>query len=165
MFRQQLTSLPIFQGFSEQQLRMLDSKMTYCQLQQGTVVFEQGEAAHHLYILTAGEVSIHYKPYDGPALVVARILPGGVFGWSAALGRTAYTSAALVEVDSEAYCIAGDDLRQLCEKCPDTGTIFLERLAEVIAERLRNTHAEIKAILSQAIDVNGNCLRRIHDKR
>jgi CRP/FNR family cyclic AMP-dependent transcriptional regulator len=160
MFRQNLTELSIFQGFSEQQLILLDSKMSYCTLPPRMIVFEQGEKASHFYILTSGEVTIHYKPYDGPPLVVARILPGGVFGWSAALGHLSYTSTARVKQKSEAYRIQGEELRRLCETCPEVGSIFLERLAVVISERLHNAHSEIKAILAKAVNGNSNIFGR-----
>lgn len=160
MFRQNLTELSIFQGFSEQQLVLLDSKMTYCTLPARMIVFEQGDIARYFYILTAGEVTIHYKPYDGHSLVVANILPGGVFGWSAAMGRDVYTSTARVKKHSEAYRIEGEGLRRLCETCPDIGSIFLERLAVVISERLTNTHAEIKAMLAKAVNGKSNYFRR-----
>ena len=55
-------------------------------LPRDTHVFEQGQLSDYLYILTSGKVIIRYKPYDGPPLTVATIGPGGVFGWSAALG-------------------------------------------------------------------------------
>jgi CRP-like cAMP-binding protein len=125
------------------------------------VIFEQGASAKYLYILQVGEVLVRFKPYDGPALTVARILPQGVFGWSAALGRDAYTSAAVTALPSEAYRIRASDLRTLCERVPDTGAIFLDRLAGVIAERLQNTHSEILTMLNQGIDRNGECSKRI----
>ena len=45
----------------------------------------------------------------------------------------------------------GEDLRQLLERYPETGTLVLERLAAVIAERLRNTHEQVMALLLQGM--------------
>ena len=38
-------------------------------------------------------------------------------------------------------------LRKLCEQHPDTGVLLLDRLATVIAQRLRNTHEQVVALL------------------
>ncbi len=161
MFRQDWHHPSIFDGLSREQLHSLEPILHPCQFPADLVVFEQGASAKYLYILTSGEVLVRYKPYDGPALTVARILPEGVFGWSAALGRDVYTSAAVTAQPSEAYRIRSSDLRTLCERVPDTGAIFLDRLAGVIAERLRNTHSEILAMLNQGVDRNGECSKRV----
>ncbi|HET7011136.1 MAG TPA: Crp/Fnr family transcriptional regulator [Anaerolineales bacterium] len=109
----------------------------------GYVFFNQGEHADRLYLVVSGKVGIRYKPYDGDVLPVADIGPGGVFGWSSALGRRAYTSSAVGLEASSTLSIRGAVLRRLCETNPETGVVLLERLAEVIAERLRNTHEHV----------------------
>lgn len=147
--------MAIFEGLTPQQVDMLSPFMQEVHLEKDVIVFEQGQPADCLYILLEGEVEVWYKPYDGPPLIVTRILPGGVFGWSAALQREAYTSAALPVVDGLAYRMHGSRLRELCVRYPDIGEIFLDRLAGVIAERLRNTHSSILNMLSQGMNLNG----------
>lgn len=105
--------------------------------------------ARYLYILLEGEVNVHYKPYDGPVLTVARILPGGVFGWSAALRREVYSSGALAVEPSKVYRMSGTDLQVICKLYPETGTIWLDHLAGVIAERLSSKHSQVLNILRQ----------------
>jgi len=122
-------------------------------LAQNEVIFEQGRIAEHLYILLEGEVVVNFKPYDGPQLTVAHIHSGGVFGWSAILGRQVYTSIALAAVDSVAIRMRGEELRSLCEEKPQTGLAILERLAGVIAERLNSTHAQIFTMLTESMDL------------
>ncbi len=122
-------------------------------LAKNEVIFEQGRIADHLYILLEGEVVVNFKPYDGPQLTVAHIHPGGVFGWSAILGRQVYTSIALAAVDSVAIRMRGEELRSLCEEKPQTGLAILERLAGVIAERLNSTHAQIFTMLTESMDL------------
>ena len=100
MFRQDYAQLPIFAGLDGDQISQLSPFLVECSLQKDMVIFEQGPACEYLYILLTGEVAVRYKPYDGPLLAVARIEPGGVFGWSAALGRDVYTSGAVALQDS-----------------------------------------------------------------
>jgi CRP/FNR family transcriptional regulator, cyclic AMP receptor protein len=160
MFRHEYASLAIFNGLDSGQVDALSPVLEEVRFSAGQVIFQQGQPAEFLFILLRGQVQVRYKPYDGPALTVARILPGDVFGWSAALGRDIYTSGAQAAEDCSAYRIRTDNLHHLCDCDPEAGSILLERLAGVIAERLRNTHSTILDLLSQGMDRNGNCVKR-----
>jgi CRP-like cAMP-binding protein len=153
MLQQDLAQLPIFHDFNEAQIEQLQPLLEYSPFAPDQVIFEQNQIADYLYILLTGEVLVRYKPDDGPILTVAKIGFGGVFGWSAALGRRVYTSSAITVKDCEMYRIHGKQLRQFCEEHPETGAILLERLADVIAQRLHNTHPHILNILSRGVDL------------
>lgn len=156
MHVEQFRQLTLFQDLTAEQLAFVKPLFVPCSRAQGEVIFEQGDPADFLYLLLDGEVVVHFKPDDGPALVVAHIRPEGVVGWSAALGSRAYTSSAECATDCEMLQIRGEDLRQLCEQQPETGNLLLERLAVVIAERLRNTHNHVIALLEQGLRLNNN---------
>lgn len=139
--------LVIFQGMSMPQQELLSSLFVPHDFFDETVIFEQGDLAEFLYIVVRGEVIVSFKPDDGPSIIVARIQPGGVVGWSAALGSRMYTSGAYCNGDTRLLRISGTDLRKLCEQFPDTGVVLLDRLAAVIAQRLTSTHDQILALL------------------
>jgi CRP-like cAMP-binding protein len=124
----------------------------------GDIIFEQGDAAEYLYLVLDGEVTVRYKPEDGPPLVVARVHPEGVVGWSAALGSPSYTSGAICTLDTTMVRVRGADLRALCESNPETGALLLERLATVIAQRLSNTHHQVLSLLEQGLRLHGQVL-------
>ncbi len=160
MFRQDYAQLSIFTGLDGNQISQLTPYMVECQFPKDAMIFEQGQTADFLYILLSGEVVVRYKPYDGPPLNVARIEPGGVFGWSAALRRDVYTSGAIAVTETVAYRIRGSNLQVICAEHPNTGKILLERLASVIAERLRSTHTQVLDILTEGMEAQANSLRR-----
>lgn len=155
MFRQDLFRMPLFRGLTGEQVQQMLPLMEICRFTSGQVVFEQGQPADYLFVLREGQVRVDHKPYDGPPLTVARIRPGEIFGWSAAMGRDEYSSVAVAETDCQALRMRGESLRRLCEYDPDTGRLLLERLAAAIAERLRNTYQEILSILTESIDPCG----------
>ena len=142
-----LKSSSLFSGFSDTQLDSLAKLFEGEHLQAGETIFAQDDPADRLYVLLSGRVAIRFKPHDGEVLTVTEIAPGGVFGWSAALGRRSYTSSAVCLEAGEALGLRGADLRRLCETQPDTGVVILERLAEVIAQRLRSTHEQVVELL------------------
>jgi len=143
-----------FQGFSAEQIARIRPLFLLLYAPAGSVIFEQGEPADNLYVLICGEVAIRFKPDDGPADVIAHVRPEGVVGWSAALGNPHYTSSAVCTADSQMLRVRKSDLRQLCENYPETGVLFLDRLAALIAERLRATHPQLIALLEQGLSVH-----------
>lgn len=152
-----LTQFALFCDFSERQINQLITLMEFCSQPSNMVLFEQDARTEYLYFLLEGEVTIHYKPYDGPSLIIARIMPGNVFGWSAALNRNTYSSSALTKTDCKFLKIKSSNLTGLCNRFPETVALFLDRLASVISERIENTNQEIRLLLRNAMDVNGEC--------
>lgn len=161
MLKQDFARLSVFQGLSETQLELLDSMFERVYYEPDELIFEQGQPARYLYILVSGEVVIRYKPYDGPALVVSHIQPGGVFGWSTVLSRRVYTSGAVALQECNAFRISEVRLHDLCIQQPETGSVLMEHLASAIAER-RITHSPILNMLSSRME-NEDCKRRITD--
>jgi CRP-like cAMP-binding protein len=152
---QQLLSLELFQGLTPEQLDMLAELFHPERYEAQQVVFRQGDRAEKLHILLSGQIEILLKPYDGEQLMVATIDPGGVFGWSAALGRRQYTSDAVVTAEGEGLSIRGKALRGFCEAHPESGVLLLERLADVISSRLRNTHDKVLELLQANLHPQG----------
>jgi CRP-like cAMP-binding protein len=146
-----IEDLSFFHGLATSDRKRILARFRATEFRAGDVFFQQGQPADRLYLLVSGQVEIRFKPYDGEALTVSAIEPGGVFGWSAALGRTSYTSGAVGTSGGRCLSIRGRDLRAICEEHPTTGVILLERLAEVIAERLTSTHEHVMALLRQGM--------------
>ncbi len=145
--RDPFINLSFFEGLTESQLACLRPLFIPVTIQADEVIFEQGAPADYLYIVVEGEVLVSFKPDDGPHLPVARVRPGGVVGWSAAVGSRRYTSAGITTTDARLLKVYGNELRTLFYQHPDIGKIMKERLASVIAERARSTHAQVIALL------------------
>ncbi len=143
--------LNLFHDLRPHQRALIRPLFTLREYPAGTTIFNQGEPTHSLYLVLEGEVVIQYKPEDGPVLIVTRVPPQGVVGWSAALGSPQYTSSAVCATDCRMFSVRSADLRRLCVEHPDTANVLLEHLAAGIAERLRNTHEQVIALLHQGL--------------
>jgi CRP-like cAMP-binding protein len=137
----------LFKDFTPSELKQLQPLFIPCEFTTNTVLFEQGDPAENLFTVVSGEVVVNFKPDDGPIIVVAYVKPGSIVGWSAALGSRRYTSSAVCTAYTQLLRVRSDDLRRLCLQHPDTGMIFLDRLATVIAERLHSTHDLVLSLL------------------
>ena len=151
MIDDKYASLAFFQGFSLIELHTLFPLFNTATFVAGTKIFEQGEKADNLFLVASGEVHIRYKPDDGPEMTVTRVQPGGVFGWSAAMGNTTYTSGAICSLDSEILSIQGNQLRAICKRNSGIGEIILKRLSFVIAERQKTQQGNITSLLTSSI--------------
>jgi CRP/FNR family cyclic AMP-dependent transcriptional regulator len=143
--------LAFFTGMGESDIQVLAPFFTPQTWVAGTMIFEQNAYAEYLYLVVSGEVTIHYKPHDGPVMTVTRVQPGGIFGWSAAMNNPAYTSGAVCSLDSEVLRIRGKDLRAICEKHPNLGRVILDRLAAVIEERKHRQQGQVTSILANGM--------------
>ncbi len=140
-------SLFLFHDISPKHLEQLAPLFMPCEFIADSILFEQGDPADNLFAVVTGEVVVSFKPDDGPSITVAHVQPGSIVGWSAALGSRRYTSSAICTTYTQLLRVRGDDLRRLCLQHPDTGTIILDRLATVIAERLHSTHDLVLSLL------------------
>ena len=151
-----LQKMTIFQDLTAQQFARFAPLFVPCEFREGEAIFEQGEAALSLYVVVDGEVAVRYKPEDGPELTIVKVQSEGIVGWSAALGNPTYTSSVDCLTDCVLLKVTSLDLRELCAQDPEAGDLLLERLAMVIAERLRNTHGHVLALLEQGLRLGPN---------
>lgn len=152
MFQRNLQHLAILKGLDQRSVNLILPLLDPCAYPVNYKVFQQDTVASHFFLLLEGEVEVKYKPYDGDELVIAKICPQDVFGWSAALGRPKYTSSAYTLSPCSAVRIQVQQLQEFCVSHPQLGMILLERLASGIANRLRSTYDEVLALLTRGLD-------------
>jgi CRP-like cAMP-binding protein len=145
------SKLALFQGLDARQTMRLRSLFVPIDVYAQDKIFTQDAPAEALFVVVTGEVIVNFKPYDGPVITIARVHPGGVVGWSAALGSRSYTSSAEAVTYSQLLRVRGSDLRALYLLTPELGELILDRLASLIAERLRNTHAQVLTMLRNGL--------------
>lgn len=162
MDHQELAALPIFKLFKPYQIQLIEPFMVFCSFPANMVIFHQGDRAENFYILTTGEIALHFKPYDGPSLVITKIASGDVFGWSAALGRPKYSAEAIATSDSKVICMQASNLKKLCAIDPETAVLFLDRLVGEISGKLQDSHQEILNLFSNGMNLNSDCKRRMN---
>jgi len=146
--------LTLFQDLAPSQVKILRELFVPCDYYANDTIFQQDTSAENLYLVVSGEVMVVYKPYDGPPITITRVKTGGMVGWSAALGSRLYTSSAEAVEYSQLLRVCGTSLRAMCKKYPLLGEVVLDRLATLIAERLRNTHPQVLALLKMGLDAN-----------
>ena len=147
-----LNRFALIEGFTEDQINLLHPLIDDVTFETDQVIFDQGDQANFLYFVLEGKVSIRFNPEDGPVLSVAEVDEGDVFGWSAAMGSDSYTSSAICTECGDFIRMKREELKNLCQEHPETGILILNRLAGVIAQRLRGTHEKVVELLHQGLN-------------
>ena len=77
---------PFLRGLTPEQHDLFSALFVPAHLARGQTIFRQGDSAAYMYLLMDGDVSILYKPYDGPRITLTALHVGDVFGWSSVVG-------------------------------------------------------------------------------
>lgn len=141
----------IFDQLEVEQRKMLSQFFVRFQSSPGSTIFGQNTPADYFYVLLSGEVLIRFKPYDDEEITVSRIQPGGVFGWSAALGNPEYTASAVSMDNCQMLRMRGEDLQNLCQSDPKFGAKVLENLARAAGQHYNNAQNQVIALLEYGL--------------
>ena len=139
-----LQKVPIFQGLSIKEMRQIREMMHIRHFGDQEPVFLEGEPGTGMYVVVKGTVRVvlHYKETDEVELV--RLEAGDFFGELSLLDESPRSATCVVEGATELGGFFRSDLMDLVDRQPTTGTKIILRIAEVIAERLRQTNADLR---------------------
>lgn len=146
-----LVNIPFLKDLPQQQFDLLMPLLKSITVSPQTMVFEQGDQAEYLYLISSGTVSIQYKPYDGPKITLTHLHAGDVFGWSSVVGGETYTSSAVSEDTVEVIRIRGTELQELCKEHYIAGCMILEKLAEVVSPRWKDAKDQVRNMLQNRL--------------
>lgn len=123
-----LRSLPLFDGFSDEHLRLIAFSAETQTLAPEAILFDAGQILHGAHILASGRLRVTPNggaPYDvdGPRLLCERAL---VVRMRAPAQVNAATQCAMIEVRRQTFL-------RLLEEYPDKAIAFRQRLAAGLA--------------------------------
>jgi CRP/FNR family transcriptional regulator, cyclic AMP receptor protein len=136
-----LAQFNLFSGLPEELLKEIADLSTEVPVNKGDIVFKEGEKADKLHFLLHGSVALRVKLTSRPESVTVSFVssPFQSFGWSGVVAPNHYTSSAECDEDSNLLIIPADPFMKLLEKYPEAGFQVMKRIAEIIADRLRNS--------------------------
>jgi CRP-like cAMP-binding protein len=134
----------MFRGVSEEHVRLLEGFSSVKTFEIGTRIFNEGDAAKHLYAVGEGCVVLEMSvpsPNGGylPPTVVDTLLPGEAFGWSVLVEPHVFTLSARTIQPSILVLTDGERLRRALESHKDFGHTVMTNLARLLAGRLAKT--------------------------
>lgn len=136
-----LSHFSLFKGLPEGLLKEIAAISSETSAKKGDFVFREGERADKLHFLLNGSVALRVKLTSRPDSITVSFIsmPYQSFGWSGVVAPHHYTSSAECDEDSNLLIIPAEPFMKLLEKNPEAGFQVMKRIAEIIADRLRNS--------------------------
>ncbi len=145
-----LSETPLFQDIGRRDWQLLSNLFHDRKYEQGEAIFEKGMPGLGMFVILDGEVDIIGDgEEDSPTL--AHLLSGDFFGEMAVIQEGVRNATAVATTHCEVIGIFRPQLRELLKDRPKLGTLLYERLARVLAERLRRAD-EMLLELTHQID-------------
>ena len=159
--REALKSMAIFQALTADELESMVDGLMYAPFCKGETITRQGNVAHWLYILVAGQVEISFRSDGGTTKSLAKIAAPGVFGEMGLMTGEPRAADVVAMSDSECYRLDKTTFERVMRERPEIAAamskILAERRIELVAardgldeeERKRLTKTEEERILSR----------------
>ena len=142
-----LKSSDLFKGLDDTRLKKVAQLCRSRSFQRGEVVFNEGEDATELFLLSEGRIVLEMDvsaPGQPPLPTGMEIVNGGeVFGWSSVVSPYVYKLSARCMTLCNTLAIKGDMLRKMMTEDTILGYHVMTKLAEIIALRLTYTRLRL----------------------
>ena len=137
MLSQQLTTLQIFNGLSDEDAALICSCLQTSEFKTGDSILNEGESIPVLWIILQGNCVVSRSCGATDERILALLSDGDMFG-EMSFVRTAPHSASIKAVSEvKACCYRREDFQVLLEKRPEAACRIVANIAAVLAERLR----------------------------
>ena len=138
-----LADHPFFRGLRPDDVALIAGCGSNVHYAANEMVFREGAAADHFYLLRHGRVALEIDSPERGALVVLTVGAGDVVGWSWLVPpyRMSCDARALEPVRATQF--DGACIRRKCDEDPRLGYELLKRFAGVIGQRLRATRLQV----------------------
>ena len=137
-------------GLSLGQLKGLSSIATRAQFKAGQRILQQRETADRFYLIEEGRVSLDYELPRQRQVQIQTLGPGEALGWSwlAKPYRWQFSATAIDDVTVSVFRVSV--LRALFARDSELGYAVMERIAEVLMERLQATRHKLRVYVKRA---------------
>lgn len=168
------SNFSIFASVSQDHLAEIAQFSEVLEFDSGETIFTDGDEASTIYGVINGEVElslvvkdkllktdIRFEEYSRTQIetierdiVVDAVVSGEIFGWSALTSSGRFTSTAKCAEPTRVFSLQADTLKSFFTQYPQVGYPFMERLAEIISNRLVNRTDKLIEGWSQAFNVD-----------
>ena len=139
-----LAEVPVFSQLTDLERRRIREMMHIREFQDEEVVFFEGEPATGMYVITRGAVRIVLRHGAPDELLLIRLVAGDFFGELSLMDGAPRSATVVADGATELGGFFRPDLMDIIERRPRQGVKIVTALAEVLAERLRHTNAELR---------------------
>lgn len=152
-----LRRVEIFHSLTDEELQMLAGHLVPAPFCAGAIMTHQGDVAHWLYLIIAGEADVWHQGRTGQRLLIATLKSGDVFGEMGMMTGSARTATVTAKTDVDCYRLDKEGFANILNRRPD----IANEISAVLAERQRETESHAGAVPGDS--QSENILARIRD--
>ena len=141
---QTLQRIPWFLELKPSQIETLATIACLSQLDEGKVLFREGDSEDCLFLLLEGQLEVETHVPGIGAVQLYTGEPLDIIGWSVltpVIRQRTTTVRALTA--SRLICFNSTILRQMCDEDHDLGYVIMRRIANVVASRMLSTRLRL----------------------
>lgn len=146
-----LRRFPFFAGLSDEELKSIAMISEEEDYEPNTFIFRERGKAQKLFVLMEGTVDVMVDT-DEEGLqheTVSTLTHGDVFCWSSMVAPHILTASAFAATPVTVIAVDGAGLRALFELDCHLGYRILQKMAQVISSRLKNTRIQMLSLVPQ----------------
>jgi CRP-like cAMP-binding protein len=136
-----------FAGFDDQSLGDIAAFARRVTFEAGQIIFDRDEEGRTAYIILTGRVRQGLEVSPGNDVWFLTGEPGDLFGFGSLLPPRVRALRAKASEHSELIALDAVELLEYLEAHPRFGFLFMERLAQVIYQRLNNSRLQIMHLM------------------
>jgi CRP/FNR family transcriptional regulator, cyclic AMP receptor protein len=134
----------LLKNLNDEQLEKLAALAISESYPAGTLLYKEGDPAHHFYLVEEGKVFLEMKTDMGPArpalqVTIDVIIKGEGMGWSAFVEPNLYTLSAVCMDATKLISFESARLKEIMDKEPELGHQLLKGINKLLASRLSHT--------------------------
>lgn len=123
-----LQNVDLFEGFTQEQLRLLAFGAENVRLAAGKELYREGARADGAYALARGRISL-FRERKGERAIVTTVGPGALLGEMALISETERLTGALAATDAELLRLNRKLFRRILEEYPDVAAALHRRIS------------------------------------
>lgn len=123
-----LSAVNLFDGFTQEQLRLLAFGAENTRLQAGRELFREGAPADSAFVVVRGKINLTHER-DEEQFVIGTVGPGAIIGEFALISDTRRLTGAFAATDTEVMRLNRKLFRRILEEYPDVAIALRQRVA------------------------------------
>ena len=150
-----LATVPLFNGFSREDIGELAERMNVRRLRKGQLLFAEGERGDEMFLVQEGRVLISKEVTGKAEEVLAAMEPGDFFGEMNVFAGLPRSAAVRAETDAVLLGLDYRSLQLLVERSPRAGLIFFTAMVREFSKRLDRTDNLVAEVTRWGLEATG----------
>ncbi|QPC90147.1 cyclic nucleotide-binding domain-containing protein [Mesorhizobium sp. INR15] len=131
-----LSAVRLFEGFTQEQLRLLAFGAETTLLQADRKLYREDDEADSAYVVVSGRIAL-YREQDGERVALGTAGPGTMLSELALIADTRRLTSASAATDSEVIRLSRKMFRRILEEYPDVAAQLHQRISEEFQAMIR----------------------------